>query len=252
MYQIASIDRTDGNMDIGANLQYWMKKRDLKDADLAEKLQEMGIKISKESISKYRRSERTPNPQTISAIAKALNISEQDLFDPSKKIDILKDILKKPSKEALDLLKAQYPVISETIEVPLLNHQVSAGTGLEVFDTEVVDTLIIDKEKLLPGIPPDRIEGLQVKGNSMEPYVKDGDYVIIYRFNYMEPIEKIDDVYVINYDNQLMVKQIQFVGGSKIRIVSINPSYPPIDLDMDDSQVPFGIIGRVILRILKG
>jgi len=192
------------------------------------------------------------NEEMIRKIADALGITEQDLFDPSKKIQILKEVLKNPTKEALELIKAQYPAISETIEVPILSHEVSAGHGLEPFETEVIDKLIIDKEKLLPEYPPERLEGLRVRGNSMEPYVRDGDRVIIYRYKFDEPIEKVDDIYVINYDNQLMVKQIQFIGGSKIRIVSINPTYPPIELDMEDNQVFFAIVGKVVLRILRG
>ena len=229
-----------------------MKEKGFNDKKLAEAMAQYGYDISKESISKYRRGERTPSPQAITIMANVLGVPEQDLFDPSKKIDILKEVLKNPTKEALDLLKSQYPAISETIEVPILSHEVSAGHGLEPLETEVVDILLIDKDKLLPEYPRDRLEGLKVKGNSMEPYVYDGSYVIIYRFKWDEPLEKVDDIYVINYDNQLMVKQVQFMGGSKVRIVSINPTYPPIELDMEDNQVFFTILGKVVLRILKG
>ena len=235
-------------MEFGERLEKLLEERGLTHEELAKK-----IGVTRGAVSNWVRGERFPKKEElIRLIAQALNVPEQDLFDPGKKIQILKDILKRPSKEALEILKSQYPAISETIEVPVLNHQVSAGVGLEPFETEIVGKLIIDKEKLLPQYPPQRIEALQVKGNSMEPYVGNGDYVVIYRYEWDEPIEKIDDIYVINYDNQLMVKQVQFMGGTKIRIVSINPSYPPIELDMDDSQVFFAIVGKVVLRILKG
>ncbi len=233
--------------EIGANIRRARKAKKLTQAQLAER-----IGVTPSAVTQYERGDIRPEIEKVKAIAEALCIPEQDLFDPSKKIDILKEVLKNPTKEALDLLKSQYPAISETIEVPILSHEVSAGHGLEPLETEVVDTLLIDKDKLLPEYPRDRLEGLKVKGNSMEPYVYDGSYVIIYRFKWDEPIEKVDDIYVINYDNQLMVKQVQFMGGSKVRIVSINPTYPPIELDMDDNQMYFAILGKVVLRILKG
>ena len=226
------------------------KAREAKGLSQSE-LAEM-IGVNRVAITNYELEKNAPTYENVKKLSQILGIPEQDLFDPSKKIDILKEVLKNPTKEALDLLKSQYPAISETIEVPILSHEVSAGHGLEPLETEVVDTLLIDKDKLLPEYPRDRLEGLKVKGNSMEPYVYDGSYVIIYRFKWNEPIEKVDDIYVINYDNQLMVKQVQFIGGSKVRIVSINPTYPPIELDMEDNQVFFTILGKVVLRILKG
>ncbi|WP_281952023.1 S24 family peptidase [Nitrosophilus kaiyonis] len=230
------------------NLRYYMDKKKITGEQLAKKLG-----VATPTVIHWANGRRFPrDEEMIRKIAEVLGVTEQDLFNPSKKLQILKEALKNPTKETLDLLKSQYPAIAETIEVPILNHEVSAGHGIEPFETEVVDKLIIDKDKLLPQYPPERLEGLQVRGNSMEPYVRDGDFVIIYRYKFDEPIEKIDNIYVINYDNQLMVKQIQFVGGSKIRIVSINPTYPPIELDMENNQVFFAIVGRVVLRILKG
>jgi len=235
-------------MNFGKRLDELLKKKHITHEELAKKLG-----VTRGAVSNWARGDRFPkDEQIIKKIAEILGITEQDLFDPSKKLQILKEVLKNPTKEALELIKAQYPAISETIEVPILSHEVSAGNGLEPFETEVIDTLIIDKEKLLPQYSPERLEGLRVRGNSMEPYIRDGDKVIIYRYNFDEPIEKVDDIYVINYDNQLMVKQIQFIGGSKIRIVSINPTYPPIELDMENNQVFFAIVGKVVLRILRG
>ncbi|BCD61726.1 repressor LexA [Nitratiruptor phage NrS-5] len=208
--------------------------------------------VSRVAITNYELEKNPPTYENVKKLSEILDIPEQFLFDKSKTLDIIKKAIQDKDPDALSFLKSQYPAISETIEVPLLNHEVSAGHGIEPFETEVIDTLLIDKEKLLPEYPPERLKGLKVRGNSMEPYVKNGDIVIMYRFNWDEPLEKIDDIYVINYDNQLMVKQIQFVGGSKIRIVSINPTYPPIELDMDDNQVFFAILGKVVLRILRG
>ena len=214
-------------------------------------IKRLGVDVSEDAVKKWRQHKAAPKTKDIPAVATALGVTEQDLFDPSKKIDILKEVLKNPTKEALDLLKSQYPAISETIEVPILSHEVSAGHGLEPCETEVIDRVVVDKDKFFPGVPPHKIDGVIVKGDSMEPTLYEGDYVFLYRFDWDEEIEKIDDIYVINVDNQLKVKRLNFMLNGNIRVISDNPKYKPEEINPNETQVYFRIIGRVLKKFGK-
>ena len=232
--------------ELGANIRRARKAKKLTQAQLAER-----IGVTPSAITQYERGDIRPEVEKVRAIAEALGIPEQDLFDPSKKIDILKEVLKNPTPEALDLLKSQYPAISETIEVPILSHEVSAGHGLEPYETEVIDRVVVDKDKFFPGVPPHKIDGVIVKGDSMEPTLYEGDYVFLYRFDWDEEFEKIDDIYVINVDNQLKVKRLSFKLNGNIMVISDNPKYKPEEINPDETQVYFRIIGRVLKKFGK-
>jgi len=232
------------------------KKPDLKKKDVIERVIDImeaktGETISPKTLYAKLNKTRGIEPELIPYFAEALGIPEQDLFDPSKKIDILKEVLKNPTPEALDILKSQYPAISETIEVPILSHEVSAGHGLEPYETEVIDRVVVDKDKFFPGVPPHKIDGVIVKGDSMEPTLYEGDYVFLYRFDWDEEIEKIDDIYVINVDNQLKVKRLNFMLNGNIRVISDNPKYKPEEINPNETQVYFRIIGRVLKKFGK-
>lgn len=233
------------------NIKKFRKEKGLTQADLAERINEiLGTSYTYENVKSWERGVNV-KLSVIEAIAEALGVTEQDLFDPSKKIEIFKEILKKKPPEALDLLKSQYPAISETIEVPILSHEVSAGHGLEPYETEVIDRVVVDKDKFFPGVPPHKIDGVIVKGDSMEPTLYEGDYVFLYRFDWDEEIEKIDDIYVINVDNQLKVKRLNFMLNGHIRVISDNPKYKPEEINPNETQVYFRIIGRVLKKFGK-
>ena len=232
--------------EIGTNIRRARKAKKLTQAQLAER-----IGVTPSAVTQYERGDIRPEIEKVKAIAEALGIPEQDLFDPSKKIDILKEVLKNPTPEALDILKSQYPAISETIEVPILSHEVSAGHGLEPYETEVIDRVVVDKDKFFPGVPAHKIDGVIVKGDSMEPTLYEGDYVFLYRFDWDEEIEKIDDIYVINVDNQLKVKRLNFMLNGNIRVISDNPKYKPEEINPNETQVYFRIIGRVLKKFGK-
>jgi len=62
-------------MSVGENIRYYRKKAGLKTYELAIKLQ-----MNSSLLSRYEKNRLNVNTETISGIAKALNITEQDLF----------------------------------------------------------------------------------------------------------------------------------------------------------------------------
>ncbi|EAK4864423.1 transcriptional regulator, partial [Campylobacter coli] len=60
-----------------------------------------------------------------------------------------------------------------------------------------------------------------------------------------------DGLYILNFDNQLMVKLLQLDPISKVLdIISVNKDYKSYSLDLKDSQVEIIIQGKVLRSII--
>ncbi|EPB0291980.1 S24 family peptidase [Campylobacter jejuni] len=60
-----------------------------------------------------------------------------------------------------------------------------------------------------------------------------------------------DGLYILNFDNQLMVKLLQLDPISKVLdIISVNKDYKSYSLDLKDSQVELIIQGKVLRFII--
>ncbi|HIC3266087.1 TPA: hypothetical protein ACW4U5_001781 [Campylobacter jejuni] len=58
-------------------------------------------------------------------------------------------------------------------------------------------------------------------------------------------------MYILNFDNQLMVKLLQLDPISKVLdIISVNKDYTSYSLDLKDSQVELIIQGKVLRFII--
>lgn len=126
-----------------------------------------------------------------------------------------------------------------------VNAKVSAGSGIENFGFESVEIVPFLKRLLAYYSPylPNRLKIIEVSGNSMQPLYEHGDLAI-----YIDGLEaKTDDIYVINRNGELMLKQVQWDGRDLV-LISKNPDYPPKRIS-SDSQDNVTIIGRVIGRI---
>lgn len=82
----------------------------------------------------------------------------------------------------------------------------------------------------------------QVVGDSMEPKYPDGDIVLIQKgydnWN--------GGVYVVDYDGMTYLKKV-FLEDNQFRLVSINPKYEDIIIDIPvDEDIYFNIVGRVV------
>lgn len=129
-----------------------------------------------------------------------------------------------------------------------ISHNVSAGTSADIEGIEVFDK---DDEKIfLPStffktqMNDKYLRYFQVEGDSMFPKLRSGDWVVMKLVEYFDG----DALYVINYQNILMVKALQLKPNGHLFIKSINPDYESYDLS-PESQNIFKIIGKVIKSI---
>lgn len=139
----------------------------------------------------------------------------------------------------------------ETISVPFLQSEASAGPGLEPVewgkDQQV--SVPIDFLKALIGFVPKQIFFMKVRGDSMNPTIHTGDTVII---NYAQsPLR--DGIYAISVNGMALIKRIGMKSPNTYSIISDNPFYERFDVPINDicwgsakPDAQVRIIGRVI------
>jgi nickel-type superoxide dismutase maturation protease len=85
---------------------------------------------------------------------------------------------------------------------------------------------------------------IKIHGNSMIPYIKPNDYILIRKFIFKKKI-KLDDVIVFRKDNTLMIKRVFEINEDDIFVMGDNKR------ESNDSRI-YGsislnhIIGKVI------
>ncbi|TWO18736.1 LexA family transcriptional regulator [Campylobacter hyointestinalis] len=176
------------------------------------------------------------------------SIPSKRLIEFAERFDISLDTLKNNvSKNNTSSKYKQMHTEQDGYWISKISHNASAGTladieGIEVYDTDEKIFLpstffkTIMKEKFLRMVP--------VEGDSMYPVLKSGDWVVIGLTKEFTG----DAMYVINYQNILMVKSLQMKPNGNLYIKSINSSYDSYEIS-PESQNVFNIVGKVIKTI---
>ena len=183
----------------------------LSQADIARK-----IYISQQAYSKYEVGTSTPNPETLAALAKALNTTT-------------------------DYLLGSDSPTHNTIRIDVLG-SVPAGVPIEAIED------IVDWEEIPAAMAAGGKEyfALLVKGDSMYPDYLEGDVVIVRKAPDCVSGE-VCVVYVNGYDATL--KQVKKNDADhSITLVPRNPAYPPRTYTVEDmaGEYPVTIAGVVV------
>jgi phage repressor protein C with HTH and peptisase S24 domain len=128
------------------------------------------------------------------------------------------------------------------IFVPRYDVQVSAGQGSLIHSEQIVSHLAFEETWIRQelGLDPNHIVLIQAIGDSMNPTFNAGALLLV---NTKVNQIKNDSIYVINRDNELIVKRIQDLWNGQIKIKSDNPKYEPLIIQKTDS---IKIAGEVI------
>ena len=146
------------------------------------------------------------------------------------------------------LLKENNLVASNNnYNIDLLNVRAGAGEGIYNYVIETIDTISLDKSFFRTPINTSKVKGIQVDGDSMEPTLKDGDYVLIdENINF-----GTNGIYAIQYGGQILIKRLQFKIDGTILILSDNDKYEKETFNPNENQLPFQVLGIKILSIQK-
>lgn len=184
-------------------------QRKMTQSELAKK-----IYISQPAYSKYEVGTASPNPETLSKIADALDVS----------VDYLLGSDSQPARPGY-------------IRVPVLG-RVAAGIPIDAIE-EVIDWEDISAEAAGDG----EYFGLQIKGHSMEPKISDGDVVIVRR---QPDVDSGDIAVVLVNGDDATVKRIK-KSPQGVTLIPSNPAYEPMYYSNEEIEsLPVQILGRVI------
>lgn len=121
--------------------------------------------------------------------------------------------------------------------VPVLG-DVAAGIPIEAI-TDIVDYEEIDAALARTG----EFFGLRIKGDSMEPRMKEGDVVIVRQ---QDAADTGDTVVVLVNGDSATVKKIKY-GPDGITLLPTNPAFDPLFYSAAEvEQLPVRVIGRVV------
>lgn len=184
-------------------------QRKMTQSELAKK-----IYISQPAYSKYEVGTASPNPETLSKIADALDVS----------VDYLLGSDSQPARPGY-------------IRIPVLG-RVAAGIPIDAIE-EVIDWEDISAEAAGDG----EYFGLQIKGHSMEPKISDGDVVIVRR---QPDVDSGDIAVVLVNGDDATVKKVK-KSPQGVTLIPSNPAYEPMYYtNAEIESLPVQILGRVV------
>lgn len=131
------------------------------------------------------------------------------------------------------------------IKLPFYEISASAGVGLLAEVEERPKTISFEPYWLRNeiGVCPNNVFLMLVDGDSMQPTLKNGSMIMVNK-----DIDNLSDgIYVMRYDNNLLVKRLQMLPGGIIRVKSDNSMYDPWEItksQLDGEEL--ALIGRVV------
>lgn len=132
--------------------------------------------------------------------------------------------------------------------IPKLNINASAGGGNELIGLERYETgQFLELSKEFFKMTPKNAKAIKVDGCSMIPMLLPDSWVVFEETHQYQG----DGLYILSFDNQLMVKFLQLDPTSNtLEIISINKEYKSYSINLSDSQVELIIQGKVLRSIV--
>ena len=140
---------------------------------------------------------------------------------------------------------AEFFGVGESELVPRLALEASAGPG-SVQGATAVEEIPFDAFRFSRrwlrenGLEPAQLSAIRVMGDSMDPLLRDGDEILVDR----TPRAFREGVHVIRLGEALHVKLLQAVPPGRLRLISKNVAYEPVEVAMSDVDV----VGRVVWK----
>jgi phage repressor protein C with HTH and peptisase S24 domain len=128
---------------------------------------------------------------------------------------------------------------SDTITIDIISATPCCGNGNDCTEETIGKWVMpIQDFKRLTQTSPERVKQMQVSGDSMQPTINDGDFILA---DTSHNVFDVDGIYLIRMISGLAVKRLQ-AGLNTISIISDNPNYKPIEASIGEVK----IIGKVI------
>ena len=198
------------------NLKMIRKELGLTQDEVALKL-----KITRQAYANYETNKRQPDPQTLIKLAELFQVSTDYLL----------------GVEQYNENQPPQPSTKGSKWIPVLG-EVIAGQPVEAIE-EILDWEEISADMVKSG----EYFALQIKGDSMEPRIREKDVVIV---KIQSDVEN-GEIAIVRVNGDAATCK-QFSKHDKgISLVSFNSKYPPMFYPSDDvKKLPITIIGKVV------
>ena len=229
---------------IGKKLSQLRIKKGLSQAQLADRLTDIGIKTNMQKISKWETDYSVPNAYQFIGLCNILDI--RDVLDTFEEIKNPLSTLDKVGQEKVNeyiellLLSGKYnkktvDIISFTRQIKLFDIPVSAGTG-QFLDSDNFELIQVGTD-----VPESADFGLRISGDSMEPEYYNRQIVWVHQQEALSDGE----IGIFGFDNNAFCKKLSLTtAGTKL--MSLNPNYDPIEIPKDAELHVFGkVIGKM-------
>lgn len=187
------------------------------------------LDVSKSTVGMWEIGKRLPGPDKYEEIADYFNVDMDYLYG---RTDIRKKIHYDNSGNEY-ILRSQ---VSSGVEIPVLGR---VAAGIPITATEY----IIDTEEISQAMAADgEYFALQIKGDSMEPKISNGDVVIVRKQSDADDGDLV--IALVNGNDAVCKRLKKYEEG--IALLSNNPSYEPMYFSNKEiMEKPVSIIGKV-------
>lgn len=201
---------------------------------VVEELSKQGIDINKSSLSRIESGDRQKIDSTL--LVGLSNLYHFNFFKYIGLNEKLNNNLNTTgnAKILTDEILINIPVMAKA----------SAGNGYLNFSNQPLYNKLIRKNGF-----HEHCYLIEVAGNSMEPLIQDGAFVVVdpYQTDYLE-----GKVYVIKYEDEVYIKRVLLKPEAKVMILkSINQDYEDKYISIDQAE-QIKIIGRAVKFIYEG
>lgn len=239
--------------EIGQYLRAALKKNNMKQKDLAA-----AMDMSQEHISKICLNKVLPSMDALIKMCSILNMSFSEFFssdngEPFTTYNLEEQILlikyrhlpQHEQQAVANLVSSLYEGIKpKQVSAPTSEPYLRQVSGLAAAGSPLFNDTI---DEFVP-VPPkyidsDRYVIIKAKGDSMEPTIRNGDYVVADRNN-PEPLQgeiALISVEGLGEDDEYTIKKF-YRYGSEIELVSVNPEYQPMTFDICHVKSVFKIV----------
>lgn len=177
-------------------------------------------------------------------LAQALNITRSTISQAKNRGRIPEQWIASISEQFdvdPDWLREGESCLDRFVEVPVVAAKLGAGGGSHVVDSEVQGHMAFRSGWLQKKGQSRDMVLMQVIGDSMEPSIREGDYVLI---DQSKQEIYSGGTYALGLEDTIMVKQLD-KRPNELVILSTNPRYSSIVLSGDELDT-VRLIGRVV------
>lgn len=231
---------------LGAKLKALRKQRGISQEEVAKLISLSCTPISDRAVSKWETGSSLPNAEQFLALCRIydvrdvlkvfLNINAPETFNDYG-MSSLNKLGRERAAEYISLLASSaefaYRQRIELVRrrIPLYDLPASAGTGV-FLDSDTYTLIDIDEN-----VPESANLAVRISGDSMMPLFINGQIVYVRQ----QPELKSGEIGIFILNGEAYCKKLETEGG--VRLISLNPSYKPIEIAVGDS---IKVVGKVI------